>query len=157
MSQAFNRAEYEQILLVLQRFYSIVITDSGTGLLHSAMAGALAQTRSLVIVGAPTVDGGSRASKTLDWLTAHGFDALVADAVVVLSCDRESRQIDRDAVVEHFAARCRAVVQIPQDPHLSTGGLITLDQLQEQTRDAALALGAHVAGAFAAQHQVVGR
>jgi MinD-like ATPase involved in chromosome partitioning or flagellar assembly len=52
------------------------------------LAGALETTRSLVIVGAPTIDGGSRASKTLDWLAAHGFDELVADAVVVLSCDR---------------------------------------------------------------------
>lgn len=149
MSEAFSREEYRKVLEVLTRFFNIVITDSGTGLMHSALAGALETTRSLVIVGAPTIDGGSRASKTLDWLAAHGFDELVADAIVVLSCDRESRSINRSDIVEHFAARCRAVVEIPRDPHLAEGGPIVLDQLRRSTRDAALTLAAHVADAFA--------
>lgn len=148
MSEAFSREEYRRVLEVLTRFFNIVITDSGTGLMHSALAGALETTRSLVIVGAPTIDGGSRASKTLDWLSAHGFDELVADAVVVLSCDRESRSINRADIVSHFASRCRAVVEIPRDPHLAEGGPIALDQLRPRTRDAALTLSAHIADAF---------
>ncbi len=152
MSESFNRDEYEQVTAVLKRFYNIIITDSGTGLIHSAMAGALEATRTLVIVGAPTVDGGSRASKTLDWLNAHGYDDLVSNAVVALSCDRFSRDIDRSAVIDHFAARCRAVVEIPEDPHLATGGLIQLDHLRERTRDAALTLGAYVADQFSWNH-----
>ncbi|NMI01655.1 MinD/ParA family ATP-binding protein [Pseudonocardia acidicola] len=154
MSEAFSRNEYRKVLAALSRFFNIVITDSGTGLIHSAMAGALEATRSLVIVGAPTIDGGGRASKTLDWLIAHGFDELVRDAVVVLSCDRESRSIDRSMVIEHFAARCRAVVEIPRDPHLAEGGLIQLDQLRERTRDAALTLAAHIAEAFSWDYPV---
>ncbi|NMI00632.1 MinD/ParA family ATP-binding protein [Pseudonocardia acidicola] len=152
MSESFNRNEYEQVATVLKRFYNIIITDSGTGLIHSAMAGALEATRTLVIVGAPTVDGGSRASKTLDWLKAHGYDDLVSNAVVALSCDRFSRDIDRSAVIDHFAVRCRAVVEIPTDPHLATGGLIQLDHLRERTRDAALTLGAYVADQFSWNH-----
>ena len=149
MSEAFSREEYRKVLEVLTRFFNIVITDSGTGLMHSALAGALETTRSLVIVGAPTIDGASRASKTLDWLAAHGFAELVADAVVVLSCDRQSRSVNRAHIVNHFAARCRAVVEIPRDPHLAEGGPIALDQLGPRTRDAALTLAAHVADAFA--------
>jgi MinD-like ATPase involved in chromosome partitioning or flagellar assembly len=148
MSESFNRDEYEAVTRVLRLFYNIIITDSGTGLLHSAMHGALASTKTLVIVGAPTVDAASRASKTLDWLMAHGHRDLVADAVVVLSCDRFSRDIDRAAVGAHFESRCRAVVQIPMDPHLATGGHIELRHLRPATRDAALALGAAVADAF---------
>jgi MinD-like ATPase involved in chromosome partitioning or flagellar assembly len=152
MSESFNRQEYEQVTDVLKRFYNIIITDSGTGLIHSAMAGALEATRSLVLVGAPTVDGGSRAAKTLDWLKEHGFEDLVANAVVALSCDRSSPDIDRAAVVDHFAQRCRAVVEIPGDRHLASGGLIQLEQLRPATRDAAITLGACVADHFHYSH-----
>ena len=150
MSEAFNRGEYEQICAVLARFYNIIITDSGTGLVHSAMEGTLALADSLVVVGAPTVDGASRASKTLDWLVAHGYAEQVADAVVVLCCDRVSPEIDRSRVRAHFLARCRAVVEIPYDPHLATGGRLDLGAMREETQLAFLELGALIADEFSA-------
>jgi MinD-like ATPase involved in chromosome partitioning or flagellar assembly len=148
MSEAFNRDEYERVCEVLTRFYNIVITDSGTGLVHSAMEGTLALADSLVVVGSPTVDGASRASKTLDWLIAHGHAAQVANAVIVLSCDRTSKEVDRTRVRSHFQARCRAVVEVPHDPHLATGGRIRLDRLRRPTLDAFLALAALLADGF---------
>jgi MinD-like ATPase involved in chromosome partitioning or flagellar assembly len=148
MSEAFNREEYEQICSVLARFYNIIITDSGTGLVHSAMEGTLALADSLVVVGAPTVDGASRASKTLDWLVAHGYAEQVADAVVVLCCDRVSPDVDRDRIRQHFARRCRAVVEIPYDPHLATGGRLDLGAMRDSTRYAFLELGALIADRF---------
>jgi MinD-like ATPase involved in chromosome partitioning or flagellar assembly len=151
MSEAFNRDEYERVCKVLTRFYNIVITDSGTGLVHSAMEGTLALADSLVIVGAPTVDGASRASKTLDWLIAHGHAAQAANCVVVLSCDRTSSDIDTDRVRGHFEARCRAVVEVPHDPHLATGGRIELSRLKPATYDAFLALAALLADGFGAR------
>jgi MinD-like ATPase involved in chromosome partitioning or flagellar assembly len=148
MSEAFSKSEYDQVLRLLKRFYNIIITDSGTGLIRSAMGGALESTRTLVIAGAPMVDGGSRASKTLDWLHAHGFDELAADAIVVLSQDRSSREVDGEAIAEHFRRRCRAVVNLPLDPHLMTGGQIVFDRLRTRTRDAALEIAAHVGDQF---------
>jgi MinD-like ATPase involved in chromosome partitioning or flagellar assembly len=148
MSEAFNREEYERICAVLARFYNIIITDSGTGLVHSAMEGTLALADSLVVVGAPTVDGASRASKTLDWLVAHGYGEMVADATVVLCCDRVSPEIDRERVRAHFEARSRAVIEIPYDPHLATGGRLDLGAMREETRTAFLELGALIADEF---------
>ncbi len=148
MSEAFNQREYEMVMALLQRFVNVIITDSGTGVVHSAMRGALDATRTLILVGAPTVDAASRAAKTLDWLTAHGHGALVAGAVVALSYDRVSPEIDRTAVAAHFAARCREVVHIPADPHLAAGSLIELDRLHRRTLDAALALAAAVGDDF---------
>ena len=147
-SEAFNRDEYERVCAVLTRFYNIIITDSGTGLVHSAMEGTLALADSLVIVGAPTVDGASRASKTLDWLIAHGHAVQAANCVVVLSCDRTSKDIDAERVRGHFEARCRAVVEVPHDPHLATGGRIELSRLRPATQDAFLELAAHLADGF---------
>jgi MinD-like ATPase involved in chromosome partitioning or flagellar assembly len=112
------------------------------------MEGTLALADSLVVVGAPTVDGASRASKTLDWLVAHGYGEMVADAVVVLCCDRVSPEIDRERVRGHFEARTRAVVEVPYDPHLATGGRLDLGAMREETRMAFLELGALVADRF---------
>ncbi len=148
---AFSREEYEHASRVLGRFFNIVITDSGTGLVHSAMEGTLRFADSLIVVGAPTVDGSSRASKTLDWLHAQGHASLAAAAIVVLSCDRGSAEIHTDKVRSHFEARCRAVVEVPHDPHLATGGRIELSRLQRGTVDAFLELGALVADRFTAR------
>jgi MinD-like ATPase involved in chromosome partitioning or flagellar assembly len=147
-SDAFSREEYEHICRLLARFFNLVITDSGTGLVHSAMEGTLKLADSVIIVGAPTVDGASRASKTLDWLLAHGHAQLATEAVVVLSCDRSSAEVDTERIREHFEARCRAVVEIPHDPHLATGGRVELARLRRPTRDAFLQLAALIADRF---------
>ncbi|HVL84569.1 MAG TPA: MinD/ParA family protein [Pseudonocardia sp.] len=146
--EAFSRVEYEDVSRLLARFFNIVITDSGTGLVHSAMEGTLNLADSLIVVGAPTVDGASRASKTLDWLHAHGHAALAGKAIMVLSCDRTSSEIDLERIREHFEARCRAVVEIPHDPHLATGGRIDLSRLRRRTRDAFVELAALIADGF---------
>lgn len=148
MSEAFSRAEYEDVIALLSRYFNITITDSGTGLVHSAMAGTLGVAHSLVIAGAPTVDGASRASKTLDWLSAHGHDALVKDAVVVLSQDRCSYEVDVETVVRHFRSRCREVVEVPHDPHLATGARVELGRLRRRTRAAFSELAAVISDRF---------
>ncbi|HXV92474.1 MAG TPA: MinD/ParA family protein [Pseudonocardia sp.] len=147
-SEAFSREEYEQVCALLDRYFNIIITDSGTGLVHSAMEGTLKLAHSIIVVGAPTVDGASRASKTLDWLHAHGHAELASEAVVVLSCDRQSAEVDRERVREHFTARCRAVVEIPHDPHLAAGGRVELARLRPATRAACFELAAMVSDAF---------
>ena len=145
---AFRRDEYERVCDLLGRYFNIIVTDSGTGLVHSAMEGTLARADSVVVVGAPTVDGAGRASKTLDWLVAHGHDDLARDAVVVLSGDRQSPEVDAGRILEHFRARVRGVVEVPHDPHLATGGRIDPDRLRPATAAAFLELAALVADAF---------
>jgi MinD-like ATPase involved in chromosome partitioning or flagellar assembly len=147
-SDAFSREEYQHICALLDRFFNIIITDSGTGLVHSAMEGTLKLADSLIVVGAPTVDGAGRASKTLDWLLAHGHSALATEAVVVLSCDRTSADVDRDRIRRHFESRSRAVIEVPHDPHLATGGRVDLGRLRPQTIDAVYRLAALMADRF---------
>ncbi len=156
MSEAFDRAEYERVCTVLRRFYNIVITDSGSGLVHSAIAGTLALADNLVIVGSPTADGASRANKTLDWLVVRGHADRVADAVLVLTCDRAGKHIDTARVRRHFEGRCRAVVEVPFDPHLATGARIELDRIRPATHDAFRTLAAHLADRFDATPVGVG-
>lgn len=135
----------------------VLITDSGTGITHSAMQGGLARCDSVVIVGTLTQDGASRASKTLNWMAERPWVAhLAANAVVVLSRDRHSPFIEEAPILEHFQARCRAVLDLPADPHLSTGGEIDLDALAPATRDKAMEIAATVAEGFYASATTLG-
>jgi MinD-like ATPase involved in chromosome partitioning or flagellar assembly len=147
--EGLDRDEYEQVSALLGRFFDIVVTDSGPGLVHPAMRGTLALADGLVVVGAPTVDGASRAARTLDWLVAHGHAGLAADALVVLSHAPVGGDVDAARIRGYFAARCRGVVDVPHDPHLAGGGRIDLARLREPTCAAFLRLAALVAGRFA--------
>ena len=74
MSEAFSADDYAQTLEILERFYGLVLTDCGTGLLHSAMTSVLDKADALVVVSSGSIDGARSASATLDWLDAHGHE-----------------------------------------------------------------------------------
>jgi MinD-like ATPase involved in chromosome partitioning or flagellar assembly len=150
VSVAFSEADYEDVTRVLEHYYSVCITDCGTGLLHSAMTGVLRLADQIVLVSSASVDGARSASATLDWLQAHGYGDLVADAVVVLAAirPRGKSSVDLGRLEQHFAARCRAVVRIPYDPHLDEGAEVDLAQLSRPAADAYLLLAAAVGDGF---------
>jgi MinD-like ATPase involved in chromosome partitioning or flagellar assembly len=149
VSEAFSEDDYRRTIDLLEHFYNIVLTDCGTGLMHSAMKGVLDIADSLVIVSSGSVDGARSASATLDWLDAHGYHDLVARSVAVINSVRpKSGAVDLGKLAEHFGARCRAVCRIPFDPHLEEGAEIELERLAGATRTALLELGATVADDF---------
>jgi MinD-like ATPase involved in chromosome partitioning or flagellar assembly len=151
VSVAFSADDYRAVVGVLEHYYSVCITDCGTGLLHSAMAGILELADQIVLVSSPSVDGARSASATLDWLEAHEYGDLVRGGVVVLSnVRRKSRStVDLDRLEQHFAARCRAVVRVPYDTHLEEGAEVELEYLNTETAEAYLTLAALVADGFA--------
>ena len=79
VSVAFGADDYCDAARVLEHFYSICITDCGTGLLHSAMSGVLRLADQIILVSSPSVDGARSASATLDWLEAHNCGDLVQE------------------------------------------------------------------------------
>jgi len=146
--QAFGEEDYRELAAVLERFYSLVLTDCGPGLLHSAMRSILPSADQLVVVAAPSLDGARSASLTLDWLDRHGYGRLARSSVVVINAIRERGLIDVDKLQQHFARRCRAVVRVPFDRHLETGAEIVLEELAPATRRAYVQLAAAVADGF---------
>ncbi|MDQ2638686.1 MAG: MinD/ParA family protein [Actinomycetota bacterium] len=149
VSEAFSSADYTRTLEVLERFYSLVLTDCGTGLMHSAMAAVLAKADALVVISSGSVDGARSASATLDWLDAHGHQDMVRNSIAVINAVRpRSGKVDMRKVVDHFNRRCRAVLEVPFDPHLEEGAEISLDRLNHETREALLELAAVVADGF---------
>ena len=150
VSVAFSAQDYEHVARILERYYSVCVTDCGTGLLHSAMAGVLRLADQVVLVTSPSVGGARSASATLDWLAAHQRGDLARGAVVVISAIRpqSKRGVDLARLEQHFAARCRAVVRLPYDAHLAEGAEVDLGRLSQATTDAHLALAAEVGDGF---------
>jgi MinD-like ATPase involved in chromosome partitioning or flagellar assembly len=159
VSVAFGADDYCDVAQVLEHFYSICITDCGTGLLHSAMSGVLRLADQIVLVSSPSVDGARSASATLDWLEAHNCADLVRNGVVVLSAIRPKSKstVDLDRLEHHFASRCRAVARIPYDQHLEEGAEIELELLASDTAEAYLALAAVVGDGLAWPRRLTSR
>ena len=159
VSVAFGADDYCDAARVLEHFYSICLTDCGTGLLHSAMSGVLALADQIVVVSSPSVDGARSASATLDWLEAHNCGDLVRNGVVVLSTIRPKSKstVDLDRLEHHFAARCRAVARIPYDAHLEEGAEVDLELLSAETADAYLTLAALVGDGLAWPRRLTSR
>ena len=149
VSTAITAADYLRVVEMLGRYYSVVLTDSGTGLLHDAMNGILNAADTLVLVSSASVDGARSAATTFDWLEAQGYGTLVRSAVTVVSSVRPGgREVDVDAISRYFGSRSRAVVRIPFDPHLETGAETDLDALASATRAAYVELATAVAADF---------
>lgn len=149
VSVAFSDEDYLGVIGTLQRFYNIIVTDCGTGLMHSAMSAILNEADAIVLVSSAAIDGARSASATLDWLDHHGYGPLVKRAVVVLSSSRPGASgVDLDQLTAHFLARTRAVHPLPYDPHLAEGAELDLQLLAKPTQHALIELAATVADDF---------
>ncbi|MCF1649654.1 MinD/ParA family ATP-binding protein, partial [Streptomyces indiaensis] len=154
VSTTFNDEDYRRAIDVLGKQYPVILTDSGTGLLYSAMRGVLDLADQLIIISTPSVDGASSASTTLDWLSAHGYADLVSRSLTVISGVRETgKMIKVEDIVSHFETRCRGVVVVPFDEHLAAGAEVDLDMMRPKVREAYFNLAAMVAEDFVRHQQ----
>ncbi|MFI6403631.1 SCO5717 family growth-regulating ATPase [Streptomyces sp. NPDC050548] len=157
VSTTFNDEDYRRAIDVLGKQYPIILTDSGTGLLYSAMRGVLDLADQLIIISTPSVDGASSASTTLDWLSAHGYADLVSRSLTVISGVRETgKTIKVEDIVSHFETRCRGVVVVPFDEHLAAGAEVDLDMMRPKVRESYFHLAALVAEDFVRHQQMHG-
>lgn len=153
-SESFSEMDYRRAIDILQHHYNVILTDCGTGLMHSAMAGVLDLANTLILVSSPALDGAQSASATLDWLNLHGYEQLAANSVVVISGAHPGQAtIDMDQLISHFRSRTRAVQVIPFDRHLSEGAVVDLDLISKNTMRAYKELAAIVAEDFDRWHR----
>lgn len=145
LSDAFDEQDYNVVADVVSRFYSIVLTDCGTGIVHSVMRATLQRADSVVIVSGGSVDEARLASETLTWLEANGYESLVRNAIVALNMGTQGTNIVKiDEIEAHFRSRVRDVVRIPYDPVLAAGSVVEYARLQPLTRASARDLAALV-------------
>jgi MinD-like ATPase involved in chromosome partitioning or flagellar assembly len=145
LSEAFDENDYNVVADLAARFYSIVLTDCGTGIVHSVMRATLQRADSVVIVSGGSVDEARLASETLTWLEANGYQDLVKNAVVALNTATQGTNLVKLEEIEaHFKSRVREIVRIPYDPQLAAGSVINYHDLKPLTKASARELAALV-------------
>ena len=152
LSEAFDENDYNVVADLAARFYSIVLTDCGTGIVHSVMRATLQRADSVVIVSGGSVDEARLASETLTWLEANGYQDLVKNAVVALNTATQGTNLVKLEEIEaHFKSRVREIVRIPYDPQLAAGSVINYRDLKPLTKASARELAALVADGLPAR------
>ncbi len=145
LAEAFDEFDYNVVADVASRYYSLILTDCGTGIVHTVMKPILARASSLVIVSGGSIDEARLASETLSWLESNGYADVVRNSVVALNTATQGTMLVKlDEIENHFRSRVREVVRIPYDPHIAAGSVITWSKLNKITRDAAELLAALV-------------
>jgi MinD-like ATPase involved in chromosome partitioning or flagellar assembly len=145
LAEAFDDGGYNVVADLAAPHYGIVVTDSGTGVVHSVMRAALQRADAVVVVSGGSIDEARLASETLTWLEANDYGDLAANAVVALNASTQGTDLDKLLDIEdHFRSRVRAVVRIPYDPELAAGSVVRYDALRPFTRDSARQLAALV-------------
>jgi putative peptide zinc metalloprotease protein len=150
ITTALGEEEYRRAIALLERHYNLIMLDTGTGVLESATKGILQLADQIVVVMSPSLDSARTAASTLDWLNENGHADLVRNAIAVVNAVREEGLVEVDKIGEHFRGRCRTVVQVPWDPHLSAGAETQIERLRPVTRRAYLEVAAAVADGFTA-------
>lgn len=144
-SEEFDDRAYDIVADVAARHYSIVLTDCGTGVVHSVMRATLQRADSIVVVSGGSVDEAQLASETLTWLESNDYGELAKNAIVALNTSTQGTNlVNLEEIEAHFRSRVRDVVRIPYDPELAAGTVIRYDALQPFTRASARRLAALV-------------
>ena len=145
LSEAFDEFDYNIVADITSRYYSIILTDCGTGIVHTVMKPILQRADGLVIVSGGSIDEARLASETLTWLESNGYADIVAKSIVALNTATQGTVLVKlDEIENHFKSRVRDVVRSPYDSHIAAGSVITWDKLSKLTREAANLLAALV-------------
>jgi MinD-like ATPase involved in chromosome partitioning or flagellar assembly len=145
LSEAFDESDYNVVANLVERYYSIALTDCGTGIIHSVMKATLDRADGLVIVSGGSFDEARLAAETLTWLESNGYKKLARGAIVALNTATQGTQlVNLDEIESHFRSRVRDIVRIPYDAQLAAGSQVDFDSLRPLTRSAARQLAALV-------------
>jgi MinD-like ATPase involved in chromosome partitioning or flagellar assembly len=145
LSEAFDESDYNVVANLVERYYSIALTDCGTGIIHSVMKATLDRADGLVIVSGGSFDEARLAAETLTWLESNGYKKLARSSIVALNTATQGTQlVNLDEIESHFRSRVRDIVRIPYDSQLAAGSQIDFKSLKPLTQESARQLAALV-------------
>jgi MinD-like ATPase involved in chromosome partitioning or flagellar assembly len=136
---------FRDIRSVVSRFYKLIIVDTGNNVRAENWQAALDATDQLVITLSARNDSAETAARLLDHLDQIGRRELVRRAVTVVTLPPHRNESHPRQVEEHFGSRCRAVLRVPYDRHLSSGEPVRFGAVSAQSRAAWLNVAATVA------------
>ncbi|GGV15153.1 hypothetical protein GCM10010182_39980 [Actinomadura cremea] len=144
--QALDDRDYALAIRTIDRFYSVTLLDTAAAI----VARVLPYADQLVLVAPASADAPRAVAMTYEWLDGHGYEELRSRAVTVINGVSRRSMDDVEQAEAVARGRCRALVRIPWDDHLSMDRAPRneLKSLRAPTRRAYLALAGVVAGGF---------
>ncbi|WP_433631374.1 AAA family ATPase [Nocardia sp. CA-120079] len=148
-NEALSGREYARAVEVLRRHFNLLLVDCGTGVLDSVTMSVLQTSDAVVVVTPPTVGGVKGAVATLNWLSSHGMQHLIAKSIVTIVHQQPTKPVvDVAAIEKLFATGQRPTCILPYDDHLAEGGEIDLRLVEKETLLAFEELAAGLADGF---------
>jgi MinD-like ATPase involved in chromosome partitioning or flagellar assembly len=146
--QALDDRDYALAMRTLDRFYSVTLLDAAA----AVVARVLPYADQIVLVAPASSDAPRAVAMTFEWLDGHGYDELRTRAVTVINGVSRRSMDDVEQAEAVARGRCRALVRIPWDDHLSLDRAPRneLRALRTPTRKAYVALGGVVASGLVA-------
>ena len=134
---------------LLQRFYRLVLVDTGNNMRAENWLAAADAADLLVVTSTVREDTGYSGLWMLDALADAGYPNLKYKTITVLSdpSHRVDEGLARD-LVEVYSQRTRNVHRVPFDPALVTGSVVPYGRLSEETRRSWLHACASMAAAL---------
>ncbi|MEU6041831.1 TcpE family conjugal transfer membrane protein [Actinomadura sp. NPDC047616] len=144
--QALDDRDYALAIRTIDKFYSVTLLDAAA----AVVARVLPYADQLVLVAPASADAPRAVAMTFEWLDGHGYSELRSRAVTVINGVSRRSMDDVEQAESVARGRCRALVRIPWDDHLSMDRAPRneLRSLRAPTRRAYLALAGVVAGGF---------
>ncbi|WP_280262063.1 AAA family ATPase [Nocardia abscessus] len=148
-TEALSGREYSTAVEILRKHFNLLVVDCGTGVLDSATATVLQTSDAVVVVTPATVGGVTGAVATLNWLSTHGMQHLIAKSIVGIVHHQPLKPtVEVDAIEKLFETAQRPTCVLPYDAHLAEGGEIDLRLLEKETVLAFEELAAWLADGF---------
>lgn len=137
---------FTRIQKVLERYYQVIVVDTGNSMLSPAWTAAMQSADLLVMPMRWSRDHVASAGVMIDRLHAIGRGDLIPRAVTVVS-HAAGEYVDQASAPkwrEWFRDSTGALLEIPFDPHVAAGEALRYDRLAPLTQRALLALAAEV-------------
>ncbi len=141
--------DFVDVHRVLQRFYRLVLVDTGNNMRAANWLAAAEAADLLVVTSTLREDTGYSGLWMLDALQDAGYPNLKYKTLTVLSdpSDHVDAELARD-LVEVYGQRTRSVHRVPFDPSLVAGSVLPYAQLSRETQRSWLAACASMAAAL---------
>lgn len=141
--------DFGEVHSLLERFYRIILVDTGNNLRAENWLAAAEKADLLVVPSTIREDTGYSGLWMLDALQDAGYENLKYKTITVLSdpSPKVDENLARDLVAV-YEQRTRGVYRVPYDPALVSGSVVPYDQLSEDTKRSWLRACAGMAAAL---------
>ena len=148
-----HAADFGEVHALLQRFYRLILVDTGNNMRAENWLAAAEAADLLVVTSTVREDTGYSGLWMLDALQDAGYANLKHKTITVLSdpSDRFDSRVDTrlaNDLVQVYEQRTRGVYRVPYDPALVSGSVVPSSQLSGATQRSWLAACAAMAQAL---------